>query len=227
MVNSAVREAQKTSAEEGKAARQRLTRTQAGRWQPDTGRADPVAVLEQQARTRLPLLVPIRYARMMQSPFAFLRGAPAVMAADLAQSANTGLRVQLCGDAHIANFGLYASPERNLVFDLNDFDETLPGPFEWDVKRLAASVAVAAHDGGCSDQQTGDAVRAAAAADREAKHHQAPRGSRAGWFPVAPPPPVVRLRGAGHQPTVNLIPTAFLALRRTPRLLTELREHPE
>ncbi|WP_280266324.1 DUF2252 domain-containing protein [Nocardia wallacei] len=193
MVNSAVREAQKTSAEEGKAARQRLTRTQAGRWQPDTGRADPVAVLEQQARTRLPLLVPIRYARMMQSPFAFLRGAPAVMAADLAQSANTGLRVQLCGDAHIANFGLYASPERNLVFDLNDFDETLPGPFEWDVKRLAASVAVAAHDGGCSDQQTGDAVRAAAAAYRETMHHLAALDSLTVWYQVAAADEVLRL----------------------------------
>src|SRR5690242_18718265 len=106
-------------------------------------RPDPVALLEQQATTRIAELGPIRYGRMLASPFAFLRGAPLVMAHDLAASPDSGLRVQLCGDAHLANFGVFASPERRLVFDINDFDETLPGAFEWDVKRLAASLDVA------------------------------------------------------------------------------------
>ncbi|RDI48897.1 DUF2252 domain-containing protein [Nocardia mexicana] len=193
MVGSAVQETQQTSAEAGKAARKRLTRSDAGVWKPESGRADPVAILERQARTRLPVLVPIRYARMMQSPFAFLRGAPAIMAADLAHSANTGLAVQLCGDAHISNFGLYASPERNLVFDVNDFDETLPGPFEWDVKRLSASVAVAARDGGFSDQQAGAAVRAAAAAYRETMQSLAAMDSLAVWYQVAAADEVAQL----------------------------------
>src|SRR5207249_3599182 len=106
-------------------------------------RADPVELLERQAVSRVPELVPIRYGRMLLSPFSFLRGAALVMAADLAGTPNSGLRVQLCGDAHLSNFGVFGSPERHLVFDLNDFDETVPGPFEWDVKRLAASLEVA------------------------------------------------------------------------------------
>src|SRR5439155_9139149 len=110
------------------------------------GRRDPVELLESQATTRLPELVPIRYARMVASPFAFYRGAALIMASDLAMSHNSGLRSQLCGDAHLSNFGFFASPERRLVFDANDFDETLPGPFEWDVKRLAASFAVAGRE---------------------------------------------------------------------------------
>ena len=103
---------------------------------PTSLRADPVELLERQGPSRVDELLPIRYGRMVTSPFAFYRGAALVMAADLATTPNSGLQVQLCGDAHISNFGFYASPERNLVFDLNDFDETLPGPFEWDVKRL-------------------------------------------------------------------------------------------
>ncbi|MBU3067069.1 DUF2252 domain-containing protein [Nocardia sp. NEAU-G5] len=180
-----IAEMQLESVGAGKAARKRLTRTDAGVWAPNGSREDPVAILERQARTRLPVLVPIRYARMMQSPFAFLRGAPAVMAADLARSAHTGLEVQLCGDAHVSNFGLYASPERNLVFDVNDFDETLPGPFEWDVKRLSASVVVAARDNGFSDQQAAAAARAAAAAYRETMHELADMDSLTVWYQVA------------------------------------------
>ncbi|WP_024800538.1 DUF2252 domain-containing protein [Nocardia sp. BMG51109] len=181
------------SAEVGKAARKRLSRTDAGVWEAGTERADPVAILEGQARTRLSMLVPIRYARMMQSPFAFLRGAPAIMATDLARGANTGLEVQLCGDAHISNFGLYASPERNLVFDVNDFDETLPGPFEWDVKRLSASAAVAAYDDGFSDREAGAVVRAAAAAYRETMRQLAARDSLDVWYQITAADEVLQL----------------------------------
>ena len=150
----------------GRAARKRVTRSATGTWTPPPNRRDPMAILQKQAATRLPGLVPIRYGRMAASEFAFLRGAPAIMAADLAQSPNTGLMVQLCGDAHLSNFGLYASPERRLVFDLNDFDETLPGPFEWDVKRLTASIAVAARQNGFKDGHGHDAAVEAARAYR-------------------------------------------------------------
>ena len=132
----------------GRAARRSVPR----RSHAEVGRReagdDPVAWLEAQAATRVPELVPIRYGRMLASPFAFYRGAAAVMAADLARTPDSGLTVQLCGDAHIGNFGVFASPERHLVFDANDFDETAPGPFEWDVKRLAASLEIAGRDNG-------------------------------------------------------------------------------
>src|SRR6476469_3674599 len=114
---------------------------------PDASR-DPVGLLLEQAKTRVPALVPVRHGRMLVSPFTYFRGAALPMAADLATTPSPGLRVQLCGDAHLANFGAFASPERRLVFDLNDFDETLPGPFEWDVKRLAASIVIACRDNG-------------------------------------------------------------------------------
>ncbi len=112
------------------------------------GSRDPVGLLVGQAESRVPELVPVRHGRMLVSPFTFYRGAALPMAADLATTPASGLRVQLCGDAHLSNFGAFASPERNLVFDVNDFDETLPGPFEWDVKRLAASLSVAGRDNG-------------------------------------------------------------------------------
>ena len=117
-------------------------------------RSDPIEILVRQALTRTPELVPIRYGRMLRSPFAFFRGGAAIMAADLAETPVSGTRVQLCGDAHLANFGMFAAPDRRLVFDLNDFDETLPGPWEWDVKRLAASIAVAGRDRGTSTQRS-------------------------------------------------------------------------
>jgi len=127
----------------GKAARAEVSRRSHGEWEPSPVRPDPVSLLEQQAKTRVPELVPIRYGRMLTSPFAFYRGAAYLMAADLSHTPRSGLHVQLCGDAHLSNFGGFASPERRMVFSLNDFDETLPGPFEWDVKRLVASFAVA------------------------------------------------------------------------------------
>ncbi|MFJ8488051.1 DUF2252 domain-containing protein [Streptomyces sp. NPDC094038] len=169
-------------ADRGRAARKRAPRSAHGRWLPSVDRPDPVAVLERQGRDRLPELLPIRYGRMAASPSAFLRGAAAVMAADLAARPHTGLTVQLCGDAHLLNFGLYASPERSLLFDLNDFDETFPGPFEWDVKRLAASVAVAARENGHSDPEARGSARAAVAAYRTAMRRLAGLGELAVWY---------------------------------------------
>ena len=127
----------------GKQVRRSVPRTAHSSWPASAASRDPVEILQHQAATRVVDLLPIRYARMLVSPFTFYRGAAAVMAADLAETPTTGITVQLCGDAHLANFGGFSSPERSLVFDLNDFDETLPGPFEWDLKRLVASFAVA------------------------------------------------------------------------------------
>jgi uncharacterized protein (DUF2252 family) len=131
-------------AAQGKAARTATPRSSHADFQPSPDRSDPVDILERQARTRVPDLVPIRYGRMLVSPFAFYRGGAAIMAEDLAATPRSGLTVQCCGDAHLSNFGVFASPDRRLVFDLNDFDETLPGPWEWDVKRLASSILIAA-----------------------------------------------------------------------------------
>jgi len=132
----------------GKAARADVPRSSHAEFEPSPERADPVALLERQAATRVPELVPIRYGRMLVSPFTFYRGAAMIMADDLGATPRSGLIVQCCGDAHLSNFGVFASPERRLVFDLNDFDETLPGPWEWDVKRLAGSMLIAARDNG-------------------------------------------------------------------------------
>ena len=152
----------------GKAARRELPRSAHAAWEPAPGRADPVDLLEEQARTRLPELGPIRYGRMLVSPFAFFRGAAYLMAADLAAGPRTGLHAQLCGDAHLSNFGVFAAPDRRLVFSINDFDETLPGPFEWDVKRLAASIAVAGRERGFKKTVRREAVMAAVREYRDA-----------------------------------------------------------
>jgi uncharacterized protein (DUF2252 family) len=132
----------------GEAARAEVPRSSHAVFEPSSERADPVALLERQAETRVPELVPIRYGRMLVSPFTFYRGAALIMAHDLGPTPRSGLMVQCCGDAHLSNFGVFASPERRLVFDVNDFDETLPGPWEWDVKRLAVSMLIAARDNG-------------------------------------------------------------------------------
>ncbi|WP_317446227.1 DUF2252 domain-containing protein [Streptomyces collinus] len=151
----------------GRNARTRVPRSGHAEFAPAPHRPDVVEVLERQSATRLPELVPVRYARMLESPFRFYRGAAAVMATDLGALADTGLRVQLCGDAHLLNFRLLASPERRLVFDINDFDETFPGPFEWDVKRLAASFVIAARANGFPAAEQDGAVRACVRAYRE------------------------------------------------------------
>ena len=143
----------------GRALRARCPRSSHAAWHPAEGRPDPVDVLEQSNRTRLQELVPVRYGRMLQSPFTFYRGAPAVMANDLSSTATTRITVQACGDAHLLNFGTFATPERNLVFDVNDFDETHAGPWEWDLKRLAASLVVAARTAGLSEVDGTDAAR--------------------------------------------------------------------
>jgi len=169
-------------ARQGRVARKTVKRGSSSGWTSAPGRPDPLALLKQEDAGRVADLLPIRYARMAGSPFAFFRGAAAVMAADLAAVANTGLTVQLCGDAHLLNFGVFASPERALVFDINDFDETLPGPFEWDVKRLAASCAVAARENGHSDRQAWRAAKAAVHAYRLAMRRLADLGELAVWY---------------------------------------------
>ncbi len=152
----------------GKTARANLPRSRHGEWAPASDRADPLTILEEQERTRVQELLPIRHGRMAASPFAFYRGAAAVMAADLAPEPRTGLTVQLCGDAHLVNFGGFAAPDRDLVFDVNDFDETNPGPFEWDIKRLAASLDIAGRERGFKRKECQDPVLAATQAYREA-----------------------------------------------------------
>src|SRR6266571_5332878 len=132
----------------GKALRSKAPRNSHGEWASASDRPDPISLLEESNLTRVPELVPIRYGRMSLSPFAFLRGSAMVMASDLAKTPISGIKVQICGDAHLSNFGFFATPERNLVFDVNDFDETLPGPWEWDLKRLAASIVVAGRQNG-------------------------------------------------------------------------------
>src|SRR5262249_29887516 len=143
---------------------------------------DPVTLLVDQAKTRVPELVPIRNGRMLVSPFTFYRGAALVMAADLATTPKSGLQAQLCGDAHLSNFGAYASPERQLVFDVNDFDETLPGPFEWDVKRLAASIVVAGRENGFSAKQCRKLTRATVKSYRTAMREFAAQPILDVWY---------------------------------------------
>jgi uncharacterized protein (DUF2252 family) len=158
----------RADASAGRKARKSVSRSSQAAWEPGPDRVGPLQVLAEQDKTRVPELVPVRYGRMLASAFTFYRGAAAIMAADLAASPNSGLRVQLCGDAHLSNFGVFQAPDRRLVFDINDFDETLPGPFEWDVKRLAASVAIGARDRRFDDATCEAAVLAAVGSYREA-----------------------------------------------------------
>src|ERR1700757_4314228 len=148
---------------------------------PDASR-DPVGLLLEQAKSRVPELVPVRHGRMLVSPFTFFRGAALPMAADLAATPASGFRVQLCGDAHLSNFGVFGSPERRLVFDVNDFDETLPGPFEGDVKRLVAGLVVAGRDNGFGAAGTRRAARAAAERYRKAMREFAAMSTMAVWY---------------------------------------------
>jgi uncharacterized protein (DUF2252 family) len=163
-------------------ARDRAPLSSHSGWKPAGDRPDPVGLLEDQNRTREPDLVPVRHGRMLVSPFTFYRGAAKIMAADLAGTPTAGLDVQLCGDAHLSNFGAFASPERRLLFDLNDFDETLPGPFEYDVKRLAASFMIAARNNGFTKADTRAATLASVAAYREAMASFAAMGTLDIWY---------------------------------------------
>ena len=151
-------------------------------WKPANNRPDPVALLEEQNATREPDLVPVRHGRMMVSPFTFYRGAAKIMAADLEHTPRAGLEVQLCGDAHLSNFGVFASPERELLFDLNDFDETLPGPFEYDLKRMSASFTIAARNNGFSKADARDATLASVSAYRAAMAEFAEMSTMEVWY---------------------------------------------
>ena len=169
------------SAAAGKAARARVPLESHREFDPAPSR-DPVGLLLEQAESRIPELVPVRHGRMLVSPFTFYRGAALPMAADLAGTPSPGFRVQLCGDAHLSNFGAFGSPERRLVFDVNDFDETLPGPFEWDVKRLVASLVVAGRDNGFTDADTRRVALAAGARYRKAMREFAGSPTLAVWY---------------------------------------------
>ena len=152
----------------GKALREKVPRAQCMRnGRRSAARRDPVEIIEESSQGRLPELIPIRYGRMLRSPFTFLRGSAALMAYDLASTPTTGIQVQACGDCHLLNFGLFATPERNLIFDLNDFDETLHAPWEWDLKRLAASFVVAGRVNGISDRCLRDVAAICAHSYRE------------------------------------------------------------
>jgi uncharacterized protein (DUF2252 family) len=166
----------------GAALRRDVPRSSHGTWRPPANRADPVTVLEENNRLRLPDLVPVRYGRMLTSPFAFLRGSAVIMANDLANTPTTALRVQACGDAHLGNFGVFGTPERNLVFDVNDFDETLPGPWEWDVKRLAVSVVLAARNLRVEERQAATMAGAAVRAYRSRMAELAAMGPLDVWY---------------------------------------------
>ena len=166
----------------GKAARREVPRASHADFAAGTYRPDPVALLESQAATRVPSLVPIRYGRMLVSPFTFYRGAALIMAADLAGTPRSGITTQLCGDAHLMNFGVFASPERRLVFGINDLDETHPGPWEWDVKRLAASFAIAGRDNGYSTKERAKVLLTLVGSYRSAMHEFAAMSNLAVWY---------------------------------------------
>jgi uncharacterized protein (DUF2252 family) len=169
-------------AERGKQARAKVPRSSHAAFEPEPSRPDPIDLLEEQAASRVPELVPIRYERMLTSAFAFYRGAALIMASDLANTPRSGITVQACGDAHLSNFGVFASAERNLVFDINDFDETLPGPWEWDVKRLAASIAVAGRERGFTERERTTAVLATVEAYRNEVRTLAGLPELAVWY---------------------------------------------
>ena len=152
---------------QGRALRDAVPRESHGHWRAPSGRRDPVELLVESNTDRMPQLIPIRHGRMVESPFAFYRGSAALMAADLARTPTTKLQVQACGDAHLLNFGGFATPERNFIFDINDFDETLPAPWEWDLKRLAASVVIAGRHLGLLEKDSARAARATVRAYRE------------------------------------------------------------
>jgi uncharacterized protein (DUF2252 family) len=166
----------------GKTARAEVPRSSHAEFDPPPDRPDPIALLEEQGKSRVPELVPVRYGRMMVSPFTYYRGAALPMASDLATTPVSGLAVQACGDAHLSNFGIFGSAERRLVFDINDFDETLPGPWEWDVKRLAASLEVAARGNGFSDKQRREIVTATVTRYRQAMRDFAGMDNLGVWY---------------------------------------------
>jgi uncharacterized protein (DUF2252 family) len=198
----------------GKAARAEVPRSSHAGFEPSPTRADPVALLESQAKARVPSLVPIRYGRMLVSPFTFYRGAALIMAHDLGGTPRSGFNVQACGDAHLSNFGVFASPERQLVFDVNDFDETLPGPWEWDVKRLAASMLVAARDNGYQSEDRQRIVLDTVGQYRTAIRNFAGMKNLDVWYSHLDIQQLLAERGADLQPA---------AVKRTEKSLAKAR----
>ena len=166
----------------GKALRTAAPRAAHGGWRASRDRRDPIELLNQSNEGRIPQLIPVRFARMAESPFAFYRGAAAIMAADLATTPISGLTVQACGDAHLMNFGGFATPERNIFFDINDFDETLPAPWEWDVKRLAGSIVIAARHLDLPDSEAAKAATDTVCAYREHMADYASMGALDVWY---------------------------------------------
>jgi uncharacterized protein (DUF2252 family) len=198
----------------GKAARAEVPRSSHAIYEPQAGRPTPIELLERQAATRVPELVPIRYGRMLVSPFTFYRGAALIMASDLSATPRSGLNVQCCGDAHLSNFGVYGSPERQLVFDINDFDETLPGPWEWDVKRLATSMLIAARDNGYGARDQDQIVLATVAQYRQAMREFADMDNLAVWYARLEIERLLQERSDALQPR---------SLRRTRKALAKAR----
>ena len=199
----------------GRAARREVPRSSHAGFAADAQRPDPVALLEHQAVTRVPELVPIRYGRMLVSPFTFYRGAASIMAADLATTPHSGIVTQVCGDAHLMNFGVFASPERRLVFGINDFDETYPGPWEWDVKRLAASFAIAGRDNGFSTKEREAVLQALVGRYRSAMHEYAAMSNLAVWYSHLDIESTVRDFGRQVDPAVRKRAEANVAKART------------
>jgi uncharacterized protein (DUF2252 family) len=198
----------------GKAARKEVPRALHAVFEPSSARTDPVELLERQAKTRVPELVPIRYGRMLVSPFTFYRGAALIMAQDLAATPRSGLHVQCCGDAHLSNFGVFASPERALVFDLNDFDETLPGPWEWDVKRLAVSMLIAARSNAFKAKEQEQIVLDTVGAYRTAMADFASMANLAVWYARLDIESALKEYGAQFKPK---------AVKRTQKTLAKAR----
>jgi uncharacterized protein (DUF2252 family) len=201
-------------AERGRQARVKVPRSSHATFEPPSSRPDPIDLLEEQAASRVPELVPIRYGRMLTSAFAFYRGAALIMASDLANTPRSGITVQACGDAHLSNFGVFASAERSLVFDINDFDETLPGPWEWDVKRLAASIAIAGRERGFTDRERATAVLATVEAYRNEVRTLAALPELAVWYRRLDADQILKV--AGTQITGKMA-------KRTKRMLAKAR----
>jgi uncharacterized protein (DUF2252 family) len=199
----------------GKAARDEVPRSSHAGFEPPADRPEPLELLERQASTRLPELVPIRYGRMLVSPFTFYRGAAMIMAGDLAATPRSGITVQCCGDAHLSNFGVFASPERRLVFDLNDFDETLPGPWEWDIKRLAVSMLIAAINNGYAVKDQERIVLATVGAYRTAMKSFAGMSNLDLWYSHMDIDEAVRELGAQVKPKMAKRTERTLAKART------------
>jgi uncharacterized protein (DUF2252 family) len=221
-VQSSMRTLRAERAEQGKALRRKVPRAEQAKWKPPGKRRDLLAMVRASDRDRIPALVPIRYARMLQSPFAFLRGSASVMAFDLAQCPTTAIRVQACGDCHLMNFGAFATPERNVIFDINDFDETLPAPWEWDIKRLVASIMVAGRYRGFAERQCAEAVLAAARAYRENLAEYAAWPELQVWYARIDAEPMVakasRIKPLDPSADANARAAANMSARLLPKL---------